>query len=80
MYNVVFEKAIENVRKHKNIKLRTTERRRNYFVSELNYHSTKFLTENLLAIKTKKKKSQILMNKHVYLDLSILDVSKTEMY
>ena len=67
MHNVVFEKAIENVRKHRNIKLMTTERRRNYFVSEPNYHSTKFLTENLSAIKM--KKTQILMNKHVSLGL-----------
>ena len=31
---------MENVRKHKNIKLVITERRRNYLVSEPNYHST----------------------------------------
>ena len=49
MNNVVFEKIMESVRKHRNIKLVTTERRRNYLVSELNYHTTKFFTENLLA-------------------------------
>ena len=47
MNNAVFGKTIENVRKHKNIKLVTTERRRNYLVSEPNYHITKFFTENL---------------------------------
>ena len=31
---------MENVRKHKNIKLVITERRRNYLVSEPNYHSS----------------------------------------
>ena len=44
MNNVVFVKTIENVRKDRNIKLATTERRRNYLVSEPNYHTTKFFT------------------------------------
>ena len=38
----VFEKTMENVRKHRDIKLVTIERRRNYLVSEPNYHTTKF--------------------------------------
>ena len=42
--------AMENVRKHRDIELVTTKRRRNYLVSEPNYHTTKFSTENLLAI------------------------------
>ena len=46
---------MENVRKHKDIKFVTTERRRNYLVSEPNYRATKFFTENLLAIEMKKK-------------------------
>ena len=75
--NVVFGKTIENVRKHENIKLVTTERRRNYLVSEPNYYTTKFFTENLLAVET--RKTQILMNEPVYLGLSILDLSKTVM-
>ena len=40
MNNAVFGKAIENVRKHRNIKLVTTKRGRNYLVSEPNYHTT----------------------------------------
>ena len=47
---------MENVRRHRNIKLVTTERRRNNLVSEPNYHTTKFFTENLLAIEIKKLK------------------------
>ena len=54
--NAVFGKAMENVRKHRNIKFGTTERRRNYLVSEPNYHTTKFFTEILLAIDRNKKK------------------------
>ena len=59
--NAVFRKAMENVRKHKDIKLVTTERRRNYLVSEPNYRTTKFFTEHMLAIEM--KKTEILMNK-----------------
>ena len=54
MNNAVFGKTVENVRKHKDIKLVTTERRRNCLVSEPNYHTTSFFTENLLAIEMKK--------------------------
>ena len=56
MNNAVFGKTIENARKHRNNKLVTTERRRNYLVSGLNYHTTKFFKENLLAIEMKKLK------------------------
>ena len=45
--NEVFGKTMENVRKDKNIKLVTTERRRNYLVSGPSYHTTKFFPENL---------------------------------
>ena len=75
MNNVVFGKTMENARKHRNNKLVTTERKTNYLVSESNYHTSKSFTENLLAIVI--RKTQILMNKFVYLGLSILDLSKT---
>ena len=75
MNNSVFGKTIENVRKHRDIKLVTTGRK-NYLVS--NYHTTKFFTENLLPIEM--RKTQILINKPIYLGLSMLDLSKTVMY
>ena len=53
-------------------------RRKNYLASEPNYHITRLFTEDLLAIEI--RKTQILMNKPVYLGLSILDMSKTVMY
>ena len=56
----------------------TTETRRNYLVSGPSYHATKFFTENLLP--TEIRKTQILMNKSVYLGLPILDLSKTVIY
>ena len=53
------------MQENRDIKLLTTERRTNYLVSDPNYHTTKFFTENLLAIEMKKK--EILTNKPVYL-------------
>ena len=76
MNNAVFGKTMENVRNHKDIL--TTERRRNYLVSELNYHTTNFLTEKLLGIEM--KKTEILMNKPVCLGLSILELNKIVTY
>ena len=78
MNNAVFGKTMGNVWKHRDIKLVTTERRRNYLVSEPNYQTKKFFTENLLAIEM--KKTEILINKPVCLELSILELSKILMY
>ena len=78
MNNSVFGKSMENVRRHRDIKLVRTEIRRNYLVLQPNYHTTKFFTENLLAIEM--KKTGILMNKPVCLGLSILELSKILMY
>ena len=77
MNNAVFGKAMENVRKHRDIKLVTTERRKNYLVSEPNYHTTKFFAESLLATEMKKKTktTEILMNKPVNLGLSVVELS-----
>ena len=78
MNNAFFEKTIENVRRHANIKLVITERRSDYLVSEPNYHIKKFFTENLLAVEI--RKTQISINELVYLSLSIVDLSTTVMY
>ena len=69
---------MEKVRKHRDIQLVTKNKRRNYLMSEPHYHTTKWFSENLLAIEMKKIK--VKMNKPVYLGLSILDISKTRMY
>ena len=47
----VFGKTMENMRKYRDTKLVRIEQRRNDLVSEPNYHTTKFFTEHLLAIK-----------------------------
>ena len=78
MNNVLFGKAIENIRKHRDLNLVPTNKRRNQLVSEPNYHTTKWFSEHLLA--TEMKKIKVKMNKTVYLGLSILEISKTLMY
>ena len=62
MNNAVFAKTLENVRKHRDIKLVITKKRRIYLVSEPNYHTTKFFKENLLAMKMKKKQRYLRKN------------------
>ena len=56
----------------------TTEEKRSKLHSEPNYHTTKHFSENLLAIQL--KKTNVTMNKPVYLGMSILDINKTLMY
>ena len=78
MNNVVFGKTMENVRKQRDIKLVTTDKRRNQLVTEPNYHATKWFLEKLLAVEMKKTK--VKMNEPIYLGLSILEISKILMY
>ena len=75
MNNAVLGKTIENVRKHRDIKLVITDKKGNQLVPEPNFHTTKWFPENLLAIEMKMAKLK--MNKPVYLGLSILEISKT---
>ena len=56
MNNSVFGKTMENVRNHRDIKLVTTNERRNKLVSESNYHTTKHFSQNLLAIEMERQK------------------------
>ena len=60
------------------MKLVTTYKRRNQLASEPNYHTTKYFSENLMAIEMKKTK--VKMNKPIYLGMSILDISKILMH
>ena len=69
---------MENVTKYKDIKLVTTDKRRNQLVSEPNYHTKKYFPEDLLAVEMKKIK--VKMSKPIYLGFSVLEISKTLMY
>ena len=69
---------MENIRKHRDIKLVTTNKRRSKLVSEPNYHMINYISEDLSIIEMKKTK--VKMNKPIYLGLSILEISKILMY
>ena len=76
--NSVFGKTMENIRKHRDIKLVVTDKKRSKLVSEPNYHTINLISEDLSIIEMKKTK--VKMNKPIYLGLSILEISKTLMY
>ena len=66
------------MRKYRDIKLVTKKAKRNYLVSEPNYHVTNIFSNNLLA--TEAKRTWILMNKLVNLGLPISKISEIAMY
>ena len=78
MNNSVFGKTMENIRKHRDMKLVTTDKERSKLVLEPNYHTINLISEDLSIIEMKKTK--VKMNKSIYLGLSILEISKTLMY
>ena len=78
MNNTVFEKTMENVRNHRDIRIVTTNKQRNKLASEPKYHTTKYISENLLIMEM--KKTEVKMNKPIYLGQAILDISKMLMY
>ena len=61
MNNSVFGKTMENIRKHRDIKLVTTDKKRSKLVSEPNYHTINLISEDLSIIEMKKTK--VKMNK-----------------
>ena len=78
MNNAVFGKTMENVRNHRVIKIVATDKGRSILASEPNYHSTKYISKDLLIMEM--KKAEVKMNKPIYLGQAILDLSKTLMY
>ena len=69
---------MENVRNHRDIIIVMNDERRKIFVSEPNYHTTKHISKNLLIIEM--KKTEVKMNNPIYPGMSILDISKTNIY
>ena len=65
MNNAVFKKTMENIRNHRDIKFITNDAKRNYLMSEPNYHATNFFSENLLPIEMKKKNKKKSMLKFI---------------
>ena len=69
---------MENIRKHRDIKLVTTNKKRNKLVTEPNYHTINYISEDLSIIEMNKTKVE--MNKPIHLGLSILEISKILLY
>ena len=78
MNNADLGKTIANVRKHRDIKLVTPERKKKLFGVRTNLSYHKVFHWKLIS--NRNKKTQILMNKSVYSELLILELSKTLMY
>ena len=78
MNNSVFGKTMENIRKYRDIKLVATDKKRKKLVSEPNYHTINYISEDLSIIEMNKTK--VKMNKLIYLGLTILEISKILMY
>ena len=78
MNNTVFGKTMENVRNVRDIKLVTTDKKRSKLVSEPNYHTINYISENLSIVEMRRTK--VKMNKTIYLELSILEISKILMH
>ena len=78
MNNAVFGKTVENVRNHRDIKQVITDKKKSKLVSEPNYHTMNYISEDLSIIEMKRAK--VKMNKPTYLGLPILEISKLLMY
>ena len=78
MNNSVFEKTIENVWIHRDIKLVTTKKKEStiWCPSKLSY--CKVFHRNFFDYRN--ENAQRLMNKPVYLELSVLELSKKVMH
>ena len=78
MNNSVFGKTMENIRKHRNIKLVNNEEEYLKILMKCNFKSGTLLGPDLMGCEM--GKVRVVMNKPVYLGQAILDLSKTIMY
>ena len=78
MSNAVFGKTIENIRKRVDVKLVNDRVKARKLVAKPNFNHINIFCEELIAIHM--NKTNLTMNKPVYLGMCILDLSKTIMY
>ncbi|XP_023312202.1 uncharacterized protein LOC111692425 [Anoplophora glabripennis] len=81
LINAIFGKTMENIRKHRIIKLKNHwdgQWGAKHFIASPNFHSSKIFGEDLVAIEL--NKSEICFNKPLYVGMCILDISKTCVY
>ena len=76
--NSIYGKTVQNDIKHRDIRLVTTEAKRNKPAPGPNYQSTKCISKDLLIMEM--KKTEVKINKPIYLGQAVLDVSKTLMF
>ena len=78
MNNAVFGKTLENLRKRINLKLTSNEDIYTQYASRANFISGKMVNENLFAINMIKE--ELVLNRPIYVEMAILDLSKLLMY
>ena len=78
MNNSIFRKTMENIRKHRNIKLVTNKDKYLRTVMKPNFKSGVLFGENLMGCEMGHTK--VVMKKPIYLGQTILDLSKIVMY
>ena len=76
--NAIFGKTMENLRKGINIKLTSSEDIFEKHAAKANFISGKRFNENLFAIN--RMKEQLVLNRHIYVGIAILELSKLLMY
>ena len=76
--NSIYGKTVQNDRNHRDIRLVTTEAKRNKLASEPNYQSTKCISKHFLVMEM--KKTEVKINKPIYLGQVVLYLSKTLMF
>ena len=76
--NSVFRKTMENIRDHKDMKLVASDKKYLKYVMKPNFKNGHRFSKHLLAMEM--GKTEIKMNKPVYLRQAILELSKTLMY
>ena len=78
MNNAVFGKTMENIRNRKDVKLVNSVEKLRKLIAMPNFANRKIFSENLISVHM--KKTNLTINKPVYLGMCILDLSKTVMY
>ena len=78
MYNTFLGETMGNIRNHRDIKIVNTNKQRNKLVSEPNCHKTKYISKNVLI--KEMKKTEVKMNRPIYLCQAILDITKILIY
>ena len=79
--NAIYGKTLENTRKHVDVKLVQRWEKRygaENYIAKPNFHNLTIFDENFIAVQL--ERTEVKMNKPIYVGLSILDLSKTLMY